>query len=632
MDFFAAQDKARRTSRWLVLWFALAVLVIVAAVDAVITITVHVATQTPIPALPLGFHAGSMIAVLLVVGIGALVRIVQLAKGGEAVAEMVGARLLEPGTRDLHERRLLNVVEEMAIASGLTVPRVYVLDKERGINAFAAGYSPNEAIIAVNRGTLTQLTRDQLQGVIAHEFSHILHGDMRLNIRLLGWLSGLLGIFVMGRLLIRLGFEADDLRALVPALLVGGALCAVGYLGVLLGRMIQAAVSRQREFLADASAVRYTRNPDGIGGALRRIGAWFEGTLIDHPNGETLSYLCFGATVEQMVDGWFATHPPVLERVRRIYGREMDVIETEPPPPAAEEIAALEAAAGFAAQAGARRRGARSRLAPDSVIAAVARVTPQQMEQARAFHNGLDDRITGALREAGGAQLVVAICLLLLEPAQRKRQLQFLQRELAPADFRRLVELIVPIEALGEARQVELADLAVPALRTLEAAARTQFLDRMRRLVLVDNTLSLPELLLYILIEYRLIQRVTIERARLLQALPQLADAASVVLSALAHAATRDTPLAFEQARGQIGARCPQLALMAAAAVGPSQVRAALERLLFLTPMDKPLLIRAAVAAITHDGVVSARENLLLRTLCATLDVPLPPLEADLAA
>lgn len=631
MDFFAEQDKARRTSRWLVLWFVLAVLVIVVAVDAVLTLTLtlHLGFHAPISALAPGIHVGSAVGVLLVVGIGALIRIVRLAKGGEAVAKMVGARAIEPGTRDFHERRLLNIVEEMAIASGLTVPRVYVLDREQGINAFAAGYSPNEAIVAVNRGTLTQLTRDQLQGVIAHEFSHILHGDMRLNIRLLGWLSGLLGIFVAGRLLIRLGLKADDIRALVAALLVGGALCAVGYLGVLLGRMIQAAVSRQREFLADASAVQYTRNPDGIGGALRRIGGWDEGTLIGHPNGETLSYLCFGAAVRQLVDGWLATHPPLDERVRRIYGHQMDIIATAPPPPGAEEIAALDAAAGFVP---ARPRRGKSRLAPDSVIAAVARVTARQMEQARDFRDGLDSRITEALREACGAQLVVAICLLLLEPAQRERQLRFLERELTPADFRRLTDLIAPIEALGEARQFELADLAVPALRTLEAAARTQFLDRMRRLVLVDNTLSLPELLLYILVEYRLTQRATVQRARLLQALPHLADAASVVLSALAHAAQKQTPLAFGQARGQLGARCPQLALLAAASVGPSQVRAALERLLFLTPMDKPLLIRAAVAAITHDGMVTARENLMLRALCATLDVPLPPLDADAGA
>ncbi len=629
MDFFAEQDKARRTSRWLVLWFALAVLVIVAAVDLVFTVTAHLATDRPIPALPLGFHAGSAGVVLLIVGIGALIRIVKLAKGGEAVAKMVGARAVDPGTRDFHERRLLNVVEEMAIASGLTVPRVYVLDKEQGINAFAAGYSPNEAVVAVNRGTLTQLTRDQLQGVIAHEFSHILHGDMRLNIRLLGWLSGLLGIFVMGRLVIRLGFEADDIRAIIPALLVGGALCVVGYLGVLLGEMIQAAVSRQREFLADASAVQYTRNADGIGGALRRIGGWGEGTLIDHPNGETLSYICFGAAVKRMADGWFATHPPLAERVRRIYGHEMDVIEAEPPPPAADEIAALDAAAGFAPLVGTKARRGKSRLAPDSVIATVARVTPQHVEQARAFRSGLDERISDALREARGAQSVVAICLLLLEPAQRERQLGLLQRELEADDFARLSGLIAPIEVLGEARQIELADLAVPALRTLDATGRTQFLDRMRRLVLVDNTLSLPELLLFVLVEYRLSQRVTAQRARRLHALPQMSDAASTVISAVAHAAAKETPLAFEQARGQLGARCPQLMLMAADAVGPAQVRAALERLLFLTPMDKPLLIRAAVAAITHDGTVAPRENLMLRALCAALDVPLPPLDPE---
>jgi len=626
MDFFAEQDKARRASRWLVLWFALAVLVIVAAVDAVFAITYHVASDRPLATLPLEFHGGSALVVLVIVGIGAMYRIFQLAKGGEAVAKMVGARAVEPGTRDFHERRLLNIVEEMAIASGLTVPRVYVLDKEQGINAFAAGYSPNEAIVAVNRGTIMQLTRDQLQGVIAHEFSHILHGDMRLNIRLLGWLSGLLGIFVMGRLVIRLGFEADDIRAIIPALLLGGALCAVGYLGVLLGEMIQAAVSRQREFLADASAVQYTRNPDGIGGALRRIGGWTEGTLIDHPNGETLSYMCFGAAVKHLVDGWFATHPPIAERVRRIYGHEMDIIETEPPPPSADEVAALDAVAGFAP---AKPRRGKTRLAPDNVIAAVARVTPQQVEQAREFRSALDARITEALREARGAQSVVAICLLLLEPAQRERQLQLLQRELDAEDFKRLVDLIAPIEALGEARQIELADLAVPALRTLDAAARTQFLDRMRRLVLVDNTLSLPELLLFILVEYRLSQRVTAQRARLVQALPQLADAASTVLSAVAHAAAKETPLAFEQARGQLGSRCPQLMLAAADSTGPAQVRSALERLLFLTPMDKPLLIRAAVAAIAHDGEVSPRELLLLRALCATLDVPLPPLDAE---
>ena len=623
MDFFAEQDRARRSSRWLVLWFAAAVLVIVLAVDLVFALTAHFWSGAPISDLKPNFHFGSVAAVLAIVGGGALIRIIQLGKGGEAVAQMVGARAVAADTRDLLERRLLNVVEEMAIAAGLTVPRVYVLDREQGINAFAAGYSPNEAIIAVNRGTLTQLTREQLQGVIGHEFSHILHGDMRLNIRLLGWLSGLLGIFVLGRLVIRVGARADDIRALIPAFLLGGALCAVGYLGVILGEMIQAAVSRQREFLADASSVQYTRNPEGIGGALRRIGGWTQGTLIAHPHGESLSYMCFGAAVSRMVSGLFATHPSVAERVRRIYGRRMAVIEAEPPPPLPDEALVR----GFAAPA--RKLRTRAALDPAGVVASVARVTREQVDLAHAFRSTLDPLIVAALQAHGGAQNVVAVCLLLLEPGQRARQMVLLEQELDAPSFGNLVELIAPIEALGEARQLDLVELTLPALRELPAEPCRQFLERMGRLAMIDRILSLPELLLYTLVEYRLSQRVTACRMRSPQTLLHLSQAAGLVLSAVARASSRDTPLAFAEGRAQLAARCPAIAFAGDQADDAIALRRALEQLLFLTPMDKPLLLRAAVAAVSFDGSVSPRENLLLRALCATLDVPLPPLLAS---
>ncbi|MBK7237878.1 MAG: M48 family metalloprotease [Sterolibacteriaceae bacterium] len=623
MDFFAEQDRARRSSRWLVLWFAAAVLVIVLAVDLVFALTAHFWSGAPIADLKPNFHFGSVAVVLAIVGGGALIRIIQLGKGGEAVAQMVGARAVAADTRDLLERRLLNVVEEMAIAAGLTVPRVYVLDREQGINAFAAGYSPNEAIIAVNRGTLTQLTREQLQGVIGHEFSHILHGDMRLNIRLLGWLSGLLGIFVLGRLVIRVGARADDIRALIPALLLGGALCAVGYLGVILGEMIQAAVSRQREFLADASSVQYTRNPEGIGGALRRIGGWTQGTLIAHPHGESLSYMCFGAAVSRMVSGLFATHPSVAERVRRIYGRRMAVIEAEPPPPLPEEALVRE----FAAPA--RKLRTRAALDPAGVVASVARVTREQVDLAHAFRSTLDPLIVAALQAHGGAQNVVAVCLLLLEPGQRARQMVLLEQELDAPAFGNLVELIAPIEALGEARQLDLVELTLPALRELPAEPCRQFLERMGRLAMIDRILSLPELLLYTLVEYRLSKRVTACRMRSPQTLPRLSQAAGLVLSAVARASSRDTPLAFAEGRAQLAARCPAIAFAGEQADDAIALRRALEQLLFLTPMDKPLLLRAAVAAVSFDGSVSPRESLLLRALCATLDVPLPPLLAS---
>lgn len=622
MDFFAEQDRARRSSRWLVLWFAAAVLVIVLAVDLVFALTAHFLGGEPIAALSPNFHFGSVLVVLAIVGGGALIRIIALGKGGEAVARMVGARAIPADTRDLLERRLLNVVEEMAIAAGLTVPRVFVLDGEQGINAFAAGYSPNEAIIAVNRGTLTELTREQLQGVIGHEFSHILHGDMRLNIRLLGWLSGLLGIFVLGRLVIRVGAKAEDIRALVPAFLIGGALCVVGYLGVLLAEMIQAAVSRQREFLADASSVQYTRNPEGIGGALRRIGGWSRGTLIAHPHGESLSYMCFGAAVSRMAAGLFATHPPVDERVRRIYGRRMAVIEVEPPPPAPDEALVR----GFAAPA--RKPRSRAALDPAGVVASVARVTREQVDSAHAFRSTLDPAIEVALHTHDGAQNVVAVCLLLLEPGQRARQMVLLEQQLDAPSFDNLVGLIAPIEALGEARQLELVELTLPALRELPAEPCRQFLGRMGRLAMIDRILSLPELLLYTLVEYRLSQRVTACRMRSPQTLLHLSQAAGLVLSAVARASSRDTPLAFAEGRAQLAARCPAVAFAGEQADDAIALRRALEQLLLLTPMDKPLLLRAAVAAVSFDGSVSPRENLLLRALCATLDVPLPPLLA----
>ena len=248
-------------------------------------------------------------------------------------------------TRDLLDRRLVNVVEEMAIASGVAVPRVYVMDNETAINAFAAGHSINDAVIAVTRGTLTRLSRDELQGVIAHEFSHVLNGDMRLNLRLIGVLHGLLIVAIAGRLLLELGgrsrggSSSRGGNALAVLFFAGIALWILGYIGVFFGRLIKAAVSRQREFLADASAVQFTRNPDGIGSALRKIGGLSEatglGTRIDHPQAETLSHLFLGAARPSFVRGLFATHPSLEERVQRIYGRKQSFL------PAPENALAL---------------------------------------------------------------------------------------------------------------------------------------------------------------------------------------------------------------------------------------------------------------------------------------------------
>src|SRR5512145_3124237 len=350
MDFFEHQEVARRSTRRLVVLFALAVVCVVVAVN-LMGAALYFAFLLPadrawsIAALPNGFFLTNTLVVLGLIGGGTAVEMNALASGGDAVARMVGARPVDPSTRDLLDRRLLNVVEEMAIASGVPVPRVFVMDDESSINAFAAGHSINDAVVAVTRGTLTRLSRDELQGVIAHEFSHVLNGDMRLNMRLIGVLFGLTMVAMAGRFLLEIagrsrgGSGRGSGSALAVLFLAGVSLWVLGYIGVFFGRLIKAAVARQREFLADASAVQFTRNPDGIGGALRKIGglglADGLGTRIDHPRAEALSHLFLGAARPAFVKGVFASHPPIAERVRRIYGRPMELL------PAPEQQIAL---------------------------------------------------------------------------------------------------------------------------------------------------------------------------------------------------------------------------------------------------------------------------------------------------
>src|SRR4051794_35817745 len=277
----------------------------------------------------------SAVSTSAVIGAGSLFKTLSLARGGRAVAELLDGRLVNPNSIDTDERKLLNVVEEMAIASGIPVPQVYVMDGEPGINAFAAGHSASDAAISVTRGCMTLLTRDELQGVVAHEFSHLLNGDMKLNLRLMGLIFGILCLTVIGRVLIQTRGKKN------PMPLLGLALIIIGWVGVLFGRLIQAAVSRQREFLADASAVQFTRNPLGLAGALKKIGGIAQGSQLQSDRAEEASHLFFANGLNSRFFG-FATHPPLLERIQALdpsfdanYPAVVlpDVPAAAPPPP-----------------------------------------------------------------------------------------------------------------------------------------------------------------------------------------------------------------------------------------------------------------------------------------------------------
>ena len=317
MNFFEHQDQARKSTRLMIMLYVVAVIGVVTAVTIALAIAWYWAVDERPPA---GFYPWAAIGTLGTIVIASLYHIVRLREGGEAIARLVGAQRVAPGTRDPLERRLLNVVEEMAIAAGTRVPAVFVMQGETGINAFAAGYDVSNAVVAVTRGALQTLNRDELQAVVAHEFSHIVNGDMWLNIRMMGVLGGIVFIGAIGEFIMRSQGQSRSRRdsGSGGVFAFGLALMAIGYIGLFFARLIKAAVSRQREFLADASSVQFTRNPTGIAGALDQIRASAGGTLIANRYAEDMSHMFFGQAVKVWLGGMLDTHPPIDERIRRV--------------------------------------------------------------------------------------------------------------------------------------------------------------------------------------------------------------------------------------------------------------------------------------------------------------------------
>jgi Zn-dependent protease with chaperone function len=323
MRFFEHQDSSRKKTAWLLVFFVCGLLALVITLNIVLTlILLYFNTEGGQIDLAKVWQPELFLPVTLgvsaVIILGSLVKIFQLRQGGAYIAERLGGKPLSRLTRDPQEKILINIVEEMSLSSGVPMPAVYILDQEMGINAFAAGYSPEDAAVAVTRGCLEQLNRDELQGVIGHEFSHILNGDMNLNIKLIGTLAGIILLATIGQHLLhwssRISYRSNDKKA-NPLLLLGLALMVIGYIGLVFGRMIKSAISRQREFLADASAVQFTRNPQGIASALRKIGDLAEGSAIHSPLAEEASHMFFSDALKKNL---FSSHPPLKERIRRI--------------------------------------------------------------------------------------------------------------------------------------------------------------------------------------------------------------------------------------------------------------------------------------------------------------------------
>ncbi len=322
MNFFQAQDNARKKTWMLAMLFGAAVLTLLLLTNFFVALAFGWAgmqtgmtfSQT-IAQVPIDSWIWISLGVLGVIGVASLYKFFSISGGGRTIAEALGGSLIHQNTRDPQQRQLLNVVEEMALAAGMPVPPVYLIP-ELSINAFAAGFNTDDAVIGINQGTLDQLSRDELQGVVAHEFSHILNGDTHINLRLIAILHGILFVGMIGYGLLRAG--GFSRRNGLPIVIAGVGLLIIGYGGTFFGNLIKAAVSRQREFLADASAVQFTRHPEGIADALKKIGGFSMSSHMSNPAAEQASHMFFGAAAQKFSTSLMATHPPLEKRILAI--------------------------------------------------------------------------------------------------------------------------------------------------------------------------------------------------------------------------------------------------------------------------------------------------------------------------
>jgi Zn-dependent protease with chaperone function len=618
MDFFGAQEQARRQTRWLIALFVMAVTAVIAAVYLAMIVVIGTGGEQPLsfwnPGLLLAVAA---VTTLFITG-GSLYKISALASGGgESVAKSLGGRQVLRASGDLHEMRLLNIVDEMAIASGVPTPKVFILDDEHGINAFAAGFSTQQAVVAVTRGTLEQLSRDELQGVIAHEFSHILNGDMRLNLRLIGILHGILLLALIGRILLHGGGRGRSKNG-GGIVFFGLALLAIGYIGVFFGNLIKAAASRQREFLADASAVQFTRNPDGIGGALKKIGG-FEQSAIHHPKAEEASHLFFGKGISTLF-GFLATHPPIDERIRRIdRSFRMDMEQKR------------SAGAGFQPAAGVMGFAANERVAitPQQVVASVGTVTPRQVAYAHDLIESLPPSIRDDYRHPDRARALL-YALLVVGEARPAHVLRSALKEEAAELVELAAERVPALIAAGRATWLPILELAMPALGE-EGPGAERLLANAKRLIEADGNITLFEYLVDSLLRAALTGKPGDKGA--IQPYPQkrVHEDCETVLSLLVHLGHRDRVIA-QRAFADATAFLPpdgEWTLSARDALPLSRFDQSLTRLANLDYRLRAHLIEACSAAITHDGEVTIHEAELLRIIGAKLDCPIPPLLAE---
>ncbi|HCG8475199.1 TPA: M48 family metallopeptidase [Vibrio parahaemolyticus] len=613
MDFFHHQDTARQRTGLLVMLFTLAVLAITGLVSVISIGIYFYFTGEPFTTQSIiSYCLLSFVGVLLVVSISSFIRLSELnANGGRGVAESIGGKLISTDTSNAKHRQLLNVVEEMSIASGIPVPPVYVMAEEHGINAFAAGMSIDDAVIGVTQGALDAFSRDELQGVIAHEFSHILNGDMRLNTRLIGALFGITCIAHFGHLILDNSnstrhvsrSSSDSNKGFAVIILIAIVCLVLGWLGTLFGNMIKAAISRQREFLADASAVQFTRNDQGIAGALKKIGSNVQGSTLNTKASDEMSHMMFGQSKLSGFSGLFATHPPLDERIRRIEPNWDGIYAQHSH--AQNTAFDNEQVSGFAVSGG-------------SPASQSASPSEQLSETGQQLISQLPPELVDIAREPYSARFVAFALIFDGSDIQREIIKSYVplasQSTLLPwLDYDLPLHLRFP-----------LLELALPALKSLSEAQKISLCKVLRELSETDNQYSLAEWCVINLLEKQLLASFGFIKQH--KTLKQLEESVFWLLRELAwvsHSQADKAQRAYHCALAHLG--FPEVKLEPANSNWHLS-RAALELLLQLKPKDRRMFVKACRLAIESDGEITVAEGELYRVIACFLEVPEPPL------
>jgi len=636
MQYFRHQVEARQLSRRLVLLFVAGVICVTVAISAVmLTLAATLSNGLFFFRFPdvlwLQQHPaavlGTVMLVLGIMGTAVLLKRIELRAGGGAVARSLGGERINADSSDPLYRRYHNVVAEMAIAAGVALPEVYVLPREAGINAFAAGLTPASSAIAVTRGALELLTRDELQGVVAHEFSHIVNNDVRLNLHLIAWLHGLMALSVIARGMLRFTpRDARGRRSGLPAILLAAfAVMVLGYAGRLFGRLMQAAVARRREALADASAVQFTRNPDGLRGALLKIAAISGGAPLQEVNTDEVAHMLFFPAAQR----WFATHPPINERIAAL-GAPFDETELQ------HVRQQLLSAPTNAAPEQQTRIGAPKvdpllsdvRLSTRQVIASVGQIQPQHLQWAQQLRLSLPIEVTHAAAQADAAVALFLALTLVTDRSLRHGQLDHIRSQLGAAVASSTEEMLAVADKLNAMqRQPALLSL-LPQLRQLPAVQRTRVSSCLNGLLRLAGQVSVSRYALRKLAQGQLHDAFPAGSGQARPvSLAQAGEPLAHLLAVLAqqgHTQPQQARQAYERAMQHLGLR--QYVEYRAYPDWPGLLDMALPRLDRLHPMGKQMLLEAMLLAVLHDEQVTVQEAELLRAFCACLHCPVPPM------